>query len=160
MDELIKSKLAREVGDAVEAAFSDEAIKRIKKSVDDILCEVQDDLEWRIKSDVASNLGGHVSEAVERTLEAIINGNEAEMRRYISCDPHWNGRSHQHTVIHGTLFESGPIKLRRLMAEAHPDLIRNERIADLEKLVEDLTAQVNKLEAENRRAWDRIRDHA
>ena len=158
MEQLIKSALADEVSTAVEAAFTDEAIKRIKKHVDEIICEIQEDLEWRIKSDVASNLGGHVADAVERTIEAIIKGNEAEMRRYLSCDPHWNGRSHQHSVIHGTLFEASPIELRRRMAEAHPDLIRNERIADLEKLVSDLTDQVNKLEATNARLCNRYAD--
>lgn len=157
MDDLIKTSLAEEVSAAVEKGFSDEAMKSLKKHVDSLICEIQDDLEWRIKCDVAGNLGSHVADAVERTLEAIINGNEQEMRRYISCDPRWSGRSHQHSVIHGTLFESGPIKLRRLMAEAHPDLIRNERIADLEKLVADLTAQVNKLESDNARLYDRVR---
>lgn len=157
METLIKTKLADEIADVVEAAFSDEAIERIKKHVNEIVCEIQDDVEWRLKSDVAANLGGHVSQAVERTIEAIIKGNEAEMRRYLSCDPHWNGRSHQHTVIHGKLFEATPLELRRLMAEAHPELIRNERIADLEKLVEDLTAQVNKLDADNKHLYDRLR---
>jgi len=156
MDDLIKTKLAHEIGDVVEAAFTDDAIKKIKKHVEEITSELQDDIEWRLKSDVAANLGSHVAQAVERTIEAIIKGNEAEMRRYLSCDPYWNGRSHQHSVIHGKLFESGPLELRRLMAEAHPELIRNERIADLEKLVDDLTAQVNKLQADNDRLYQRM----
>lgn len=157
MEDLIKTKLATEISDVVEAAFSDDAIKRIKKHVDEIVSEIQDDVEWRLKSDVAANLGSHVAHAVEQTIEAIIKGNEAEMRRYLSCDPYWSGRSHQHSVIHGKLFETGPLELRRLMAEAHPDLIRNERMADLEKLVTDLTAQVNKLQADNDRLYERVR---
>jgi hypothetical protein len=64
------------------------------------------------------------------------------MIRYLGCDG-YTGRDRDHSVIHGTLFETGAIALRRKMAEAHTDLIQNERILDLEDQVRSLVNQIN-----------------
>jgi len=87
-------------------------------------------------------------------LEAVLKGDpEAGMKllgsrdggdRYqtLGCDQGkpWAG------MHHGHLFETDGIRLRREIVEAHPDLLRNERIADLESIVEGLKQQVQKLE--------------
>ena len=49
-------------------------------------------------------------------------------------------------LIHGRLSETNGIKMRRQIVEAHPDLIRNERIKDLEAVVSGLTKQVTESE--------------
>lgn len=50
------------------------------------------------------------------------------------------------SLIHGRLFETNIVKLRRQIAEAHADLITSERIADLEATVEGLLIQIRKAE--------------
>jgi len=52
------------------------------------------------------------------------------------------------SIIRGKLFEAGGIALRRQIVEAHADLLRNERIADLESVVEGLMAQVRELDVQ------------
>jgi len=51
-------------------------------------------------------------------------------------------------LIHGKLFETNGIRLRRQIVEAHAELLRSERIKDLEAVVEGLEAQVRKKDAE------------
>lgn len=48
------------------------------------------------------------------------------------------------SLIHGRLFETGGIKMRRKIVEAHADLITSERIKDLESIVDGLDRQIRK----------------
>ena len=52
------------------------------------------------------------------------------------------------SLIHGRLFETDQIQLRRQIVEAHADLLRSERIKDLESIVDGLTQQVRQQDAE------------
>ncbi len=60
-------------------------------------------------------------------------------------------------LIHGRLFETQQITLRRQIVEAHAELLRNERIADLESVVDGLTRQVQELTTELEQCRDRLR---
>lgn len=109
-------------------------------------------------------------------MEAMLQGNEDQMRRYLSCDKRgpdgqytcFTGRTDgvnygaprdpAHPVIHGRLFETGAIELRKRVAQANEALIRDERIRDLEDQVKSLVAQVNKANAEKESMWQRLRD--
>lgn len=51
---------------------------------------------------------------------------------------------------------SDPLRLRRKIVEAHADLLKTERIADLEAQVASLVEQVNALEKRNREAFETI----
>ena len=66
----------------------------------------------------------------------------------------------QHPIIHGALHENGAIALRKNIAQAHADLIRNERIKDLEDQVASLVAQNRQLQARLEQANERLRELA
>lgn len=153
----------------------DETRKIIDKRVEEITVSVSDGLESAIKDSLAVNLSWWVHQMAKYAIDAILKGNEGEMRRYLSCEKRekdgsyagWTGRSdydywgrkredHEwHPVIHGKLHEQGAVALRKLIVDAHPDLLKNERILDLEDQVKSLVAQVNKANAEKEAMWER-----
>lgn len=153
---------------AIDAALPEERIKPLKKKAQDLAESIADDIEWNLKDNLASRLSYHVAGMAERVINALLDGNEAEMIRWLQCDKRgWTGRSdgystkaieQQHPVIHGRLFEQGCVLLRKRIADAHSELIKNERILDLEDQVKSLVAQNNKLEHEKERAWERVRE--
>lgn len=132
----------------------------------DLADDMVSSFQYEIQDNMAENLSYHVKEMAGRAVEALLAGNESEMVRWLSCDKRgYTGRSDgyhtnrpieaQHPVIHGKLFEQGAVALRKAIAEAHRDLITNERIADLEDQVRSLVAQNNKLERERNEARER-----
>ena len=50
------------------------------------------------------------------------------------------------SLIHGEVFETDAIELRRKLVEAHKDLLVNERIKDLQSIIDGLKDQVIRLE--------------
>ena len=155
--------------DALEAALPDDKMEPLKKKARDLAESIVDDIEWSLKDNLASNLSYHVKEMAGRAVEALLDGNESEMIRWLSCDQHgYTGRSdgygfnrkieEQHPVIHGRLFEQGCVALRKKIVEAHRELISDQRILDLEDQVKSLVAQNNKLAREKEEMWQRVRD--
>jgi hypothetical protein len=123
------NKIDQELQDKLKAVLdggiSDEAMKAIKKATDHILYDIQGDLEYRLKDELAPTLVGWVAEMAERTVNAILEGNEEQMRRYLGCPAGgYTGRDRDASVIHGELFETGALSLRKKLVEAHRDLIR------------------------------------
>lgn len=164
--------IADKLRTALEAGISDHTMKAVKKATDSIMCDIESDLMYRLKDELAPNLVAFVTDMAKRTVTSILEGNENEMRRYLSCEnpTYWNGRSDTenaftnprkieewHRVIHGKLHESGCIALRHAIVEAHADLLKNERILDLEDQVKSLVAQVNKANAAKDEMWERAR---
>lgn len=167
------SKIDQELQDQLRAVLaagvSDDAMKAVKKAAESIVYDIETDLEYRIKDDLADHLVGWVVDMATNAVEQILAGNEDQMRRYLSCEKRgpdgeyigWTGRSdapsyglrrrepHEwHQVIHGKLFEHGAVALRKSIVEAHRDMFGNERILDLEDQVKSLVAQVNRKEEE------------
>jgi hypothetical protein len=181
MTDKIDQTLADDLRRTIDAALSDaETDKAIKKRLDDVAYEFQWRVEGAIKDDLAGNLAGWVEEMAGRAVEQILEGNEDQLRRYLSCEKRadtgeyngWTGRSdadywgrkredHEwHSVIHGRLFEQGAVALRKQIVDAHRDVLVNERILDLEDQVKSLVAQVNKANTEKEAMWERVRNCA
>jgi hypothetical protein len=157
--------------------ISEDAMKAVKKATDTILYDIQGDLEYRLKDELAPLLVGWVADMAQRAVEMMLEGNEDQMRRYRGCEKRgkdgqyigWTGRSdsevygrkreaHEwHSVIHGRLFLQGAVELRKKIVDAHRDLLVNERIIDLEDQVKALVAQVNRKQDEIERLGDRLR---
>jgi hypothetical protein len=155
--------------DALEAALPEDQLEPLKKKARALADEIADSIEWSMKDNLAANLSYHVREMAGRAVEALLEGNESEMIRWLSCDQRgYTGRSDgynthrslekQHPVIHGKLFEHGCVRLRKMIVEAHRDLITDQRILDLEDQVRSLVAQNNKLAREKEEMWSRVRD--
>lgn len=171
MNELVRD-IAEQLTESLQKGITDEAWKSINKSVDQIRCDIEGDIEYRLKEDLAGNLSCYVADMAEKVVKAILEGNEDQMRRYLGCEHgHWNGRSdgahgygrkqtdaEQHPVIHGKLFEQGAIRLRKDIVAAHSEMIVSERILDLEDQVKSLVAQVNKAIFEREKMWERVRE--
>ena len=169
----VNQEVADRVKTALEGGISDDTIKPLKKAVDEIICQIEDDIMYRLKDDLAPNLVSFVAEMAKNTVGAILDGNESMMREYLGCRiGHWTGRSDSpvwgrerdasewHPVIHGELFLHGAMKLRRDIVAAHSDILVSERIKDLEDQVKSLVAQVNKANAEKDKMWERVRSCA
>lgn len=167
------SKLTDEMREQVEAIVSagltESAVNSIKKKLRDTLQEIEDDIEYQLTSNLVNHIGAFVAEMAGKVIQAMLDGNEDEMRRYLSCDrAGWTGRSDSaywtrkdpaewHPIIHGKLFEHGGIALRGKLVAAYPELLKNERILDLEDKIKSLIAQVNKTNAEKDAMWERLR---
>lgn len=173
----INQQIADSLQKALETGLTESAAKALAKKVEDITCFIEDDIMYRLKDDLAPNLTAFVEEMARKTVECLLEGNASQMRRYLSCEKRddtgqysgWTGRfnpgawgsrreiSEQHPIIHGEFFEQGCIKLRREIVNAHADVIKDERILDLEDQVRSLVEQVNKANAEKDKMWERLR---
>ena len=175
------NKIDQELCDKLQAVLdggiSDDAMAAIKKQTDHILYDIQGDLEYRLKDELTPNLVAWVADMAQKAVEQLLDGNEDQMRRYLSCEKRkddgswygWTGRStgytgpnraihEQHPVIHGNLFEQGCVALRKRIVDAHRALLVNERILDLEDQVKSLVEQVNKAKAERETLWQRVQN--
>jgi len=164
--------LAQELRGALEGWLSGDAIEKFQKKLRELSDDFTADLEFNAKDHLAPSLSAWVEELAKRAVDAILRGNEAELRRYLGCEvAGWTGRSdspeygrkraaHEwHPVIHGRLFEHDPVKLRHEIVAAHRDLITDERVKDLEDQVRALVAQVNQRGAEVERLRDQLRQY-
>jgi len=173
IDENLRSALEH----SLQSGLSEETMEQFNKKIKDLSCEFEESLMWSLKDNLAYNLAGWVVDMAERAVEQMLAGNDDQMRRYLSCDKRgedgqyicYTGRSDgaysssrpiaaQHPVIHGRLFETGAIELRKKAAQANEALIRDERIKDLEDQVKSLVEQVNKANNERENMWQRLRD--
>lgn len=96
-----------------------------------------------MKIDIASNLARHISEYARYTVEAILAGNEGETRRYLQCTlgPYsYNGRDRD--LAWPQWIEPGPIELRRKLVEAFAELLKTERVLDLEAIIKSREKQI------------------
>lgn len=142
------NKLRTTLERAIQSALTDEALAAARKKVADIAADLESSFQDGIQSNIAYNLTHWVERMAENAINAILNGDDESMRNYLSCrEGGYNGRGREHQVIHGKLFEPGAIELRRRIVDAHADLLKNERILDLEDQVKSLVAQVNKAQA-------------
>lgn len=137
-----------ELRSAVEAAitegFRDETLAKAKNQIKTIFDEAQSDFEYWIKADIPYNLARFVEQMASEAITAMLKGDDAEMRRRLQCvEGAWNGRDREHLVIHGKVFESHAVELRHKIVDAHAELLKNERILDLE---DQLVNVVNQFE--------------
>lgn len=115
---------------------------RFKKAKQAFLDNIWQDMEYSIIDNMSETVADFVRSMSAKVVGEILEGREDQMRRYLNLDG-YTGRDMEHKVIHGTLFETGAIALRKKMAQQHADLIQNERITDLEDQVKSLVSQVN-----------------
>lgn len=142
----MRDKLAATLAEGLD----DERLEAFRKKLDGVVEDVFENLTWWIKDEFSLNLAGEVYTWFERAFEAMLAGNEELFRRYLYAEGSgWTGRNGRHSVIHGKLHEAKCIELRRKLCDAYPDLLKNERILDLEDQVAALVKTVNDLEARN-----------
>lgn len=144
-----------------EPAISDERKIRLKAEIEQLI----DDEFERLRNHAAEHISAVAAERAAKFLQKVLYGYEnAAMQLFGDSDGSSRFRSTGHdagkpwaSVIHGKIFETGGITLRRKIVEAHADLLRNERIKDLESVVEGLRMQVVQLEREKESLLERCR---
>ena len=163
MTKIVDAEITARLERCLAAGVTDPVLTRLRKQVRDLSEAYEEEMLDRIKDELAVWLSEFVNQMAESAINAMLQGNQDQMLRYLGCERgRWTGRSDSpsygikrdnewHPVIHGKLFEQGAVALRRQIVDANRDLIVNERILDLEDQVKCLVAQVNKATAENER---------
>ena len=134
--------------------IDDERFSALRKLLKAAANEVEEVVVWRLQDDLHGHLANKVREFATRAIEAVLNGNEDELRRWLACGKRsWTGRGTYangesvHSVHDGKLFETGALQLRKKIVEAHPQLLRDERVLDLEDQLQALLQKLNKANA-------------
>lgn len=155
--EIVKAE-AKEYADALggEWRLEDARFDGVRKLLKNMGEEFEQTILWSLRDSLHDQLAWKVRECAGKAIEAVLRGDDGELKRWLSCDAGaYTGRSNEgpyarslneaHPIIHGRLFEQGAIALRRAIVDAHPDLLKNERIRDLEDQIAAVTLQHNKL---------------
>ena len=143
---------SEEKPEIVKAFLDQRTRKQLSAEIAEIINEEFDRLEEYANESISQTAAGRAEVFIERLLDGdedaarmlFVNRNDRYRTGYEEGKP-WA------SLIHGRLFETDGIVLRRRIVEAHSELIRNERIADLESIVEGLTLQIKDLEAQIKR---------
>jgi hypothetical protein len=145
----IDPTLTAAFAERLEKGMDEARIEKVTRSLRDHLTEEIDNFACGLREDLSGYMADAVRSMAEDAVTALLAGNEQRMRAYLNADPSgWTGRGRDHPVIHGSLFETGAIELRKKIASAHRDLIEQERILDLEDQIASLVKQVNDRDAE------------
>ena len=158
-----RKELAAEVTEQHEQTVRDYLDERSRERLRAAIGEIVDAEFDRFEDYADEQIAALAVDRAEDFIKRVLNGDD-NAGRSLFCARSESDRYHTigydsgkpwASVIHGTLYETEGIQLRRQLVEAHADLLRNERIADLEAIVEGLRQQINQLEADNRRLLDR-----
>lgn len=134
------------LNDDVDKLLTDGVLKALKKAAEDALYPVWDNAVEALKSDTGSNYHDAARRAAAAMLDRVLDGDEDAARNLFEMT--YDASRHHH-LIRGHIHEPTGVKLRRMLVEAHADLLRDARIKDLEALVGNTTE-------ENRNLQDRI----
>jgi hypothetical protein len=153
-DEINKAREAYREALSVPWTLEDERFATVKKLIERITVEVEEQILYAVQDNMASNIAHNVATCAERAIQAVLRGDEDQFRRWIYADKRgYTGREKAGEVIHGKLFETSAIALRRKLVDAYPELLKDERILDLEAQVAALieTNQKQNVEIERLR---------
>lgn len=153
-DEALRDRLQS----LLKSAMPEEVMNVARRQIDDVFDEISDRF-WRwVKDNMADELAGYARDMAKEIIEAIIAGDEDGLRRLLRCkEGGYTGRDGDHFVSDndGKLYEVHALQMRRRIVDAYPDLLKNERILDLEDQVRGLVKQVTDLRAELERERSR-----
>jgi hypothetical protein len=141
-DDIVSEKVAQEF-------LSQGRKKEITSAIESIISDEFYNLEEYASSHISDVAKTRAEAFLKRVLQgdkdaaaALFGAGDEHRYRQLGYD---KGKPWAN-LIHGSLFETEQMKLRRDLVEAHVDLLRDERIRDLESTVEGLTQQIRSLE--------------
>lgn len=157
-DQINAARKAYQEALAGEWTLDDERFKTVKKLIEKITVEVEEQILYAVQDNMSANIAHNVATCAERAIEAVLHGDEDQFRRWLYADHRgYTGRERAGEVIHGKLFESSAIALRKKLVDAYPELLKDERIIDLETQVKALVETNNKQRDEIERLRDERR---
>lgn len=163
--------ITEELRRLLEAGASDDRLKVYTKKLQDLMADVEEDLQYTLRDSMIDNLVDFVERMASDAVKALLAGDEVNMRRYLSCqkggytgrrsdDPGYirpRALHEAHPIIHGKLSEGHLLELRRRIVEANAELIRTERLKDLEDQVASLVDQHNRAVAAREEMREKLR---
>ena len=123
----------------------------IKKSFANIVNDIINDEYDYLEESAEDYINDTASKRAVKFLEAVISGNVDKFKKLIKCDNQTSGRCKEPgidaenpwaEVIYGNIFLTDNVKLRRDLCKQFKDVIQNERIKDLESIVDGLVIQI------------------
>lgn len=145
----------------VEDFIAEGRRKQIQSAIEELVNDEFDRLEEYANEFISQTAASRA----EKFLEKVLHGDDEAAMSLLGDKPGSDryksfggavGEPWCH-LINGRLFETNGISLRREIVEAHADLLKSERVKDLEAVVDGLSRQVRKLEAEvdrlERNSW-------
>ena len=136
---VIREELDRLLGG--EWQYEDPRFSGLQQAARKLADEFIDAATWHIQDNLIPHLSHQVAHWTQEVVRALLAGNERAFRRYLSCEQgSYTGREHFYLHHEGEF-----VAMRRQLAEAAPDLIRNERIADLEAIEAGLRNEIERL---------------
>ncbi len=139
-----------EHSDATQPFLKKGQREAVKREVEQIIDSEFDRLQEFANDYISNVAAGRAEQFMERVLKGdkdaamALLGDKTGGSRVRNCGCE-TGKPWA-SLIHGSLFETNGIKLRRLVAEANADLLSSERIADLDSIVEGLSQQIRGLQ--------------
>lgn len=129
--------------DARKAAIKNELMALVDDELY-ALSEAAEDHIASVATDRANRFLTKVLEGDPEAGKALIGAGDQSRYRVIGHD---EGKPWA-CLIHGNLFTVRPVEIRQKIVEQHGDLLRTERIRDLESVVDGLTRQLQNAERE------------
>ena len=142
-----------------EPFFKKDRLKRIEDEIQQIIRNEHEVFQEYANQYISDLAAGRAEEFIERVLKG---DDEAARVLFVSESDRYRGSGRDAgepwaSLIHGSVFETDGIQLRRKIVEAHADLIQGERIKDLESIVSGLSKQIKGLESELESTRERLR---
>ena len=140
-----------EIQSFVEKCLTD----RHKKALADAVSDVMDGAYYWMESEAISHILSIATRRVARFWERLLDGDDhaaselladEDGRRYRSLG--YGAGKPWPNLIHGHLFEVGGMEMRRKIVDAYPELLKDQRILDLEATVDGLTQQIKEQDDE------------
>ena len=148
------------IGDAMDTLREN---KGYKAKMNDFVEEIYRAVEDSFVDNLAINVDDRIRQRADYIIEHLLKGNLEMMKRYLNTEG-FNGRSDHnsvinidrtpgafHPIIHGDLHENHMLELRKKIVEANAELIKEQRILDLEDQNKALLEHVNRVERDNER---------
>lgn len=149
---VIRAELDKVLGS--EWQLDDPRFAGLLKAARKLADEFIDAASYYVQDNLTPHLSAEVALWTERAVQALLSGNEQAFRYYLKCENRgYTGREHFYLGSEGEF-----MAMRRKIAEANADLIRNERIADLEAEVSGLRAEIEKRGVTINRLRERYND--
>jgi len=123
--------------------------ERFKKALDGMFQDVFNEHHDWLEDNAPANLRASAVERAKKLLTAVLEGDEEAASALFECGDSGRYKQIGHDkgepwacAIHGNIHLPKEQKLRQALIEKHADLLKNERILDLESQVEGLRLQI------------------
>lgn len=119
-------------------------LSKFSEKIKSVMLDVEEDFRYSIKEELAIDLSDFVRKMAEDAITSLLKGDENMFKSYLSCQKNqYNGRKIERPVgYNGHIFESDPLALRKKIVNDYADILKTERILDLEAQLEAVVKQL------------------